>query len=427
MANPDTQPWYSGITRYQWLVLVIAAAGWAFDQYEAQVFVITKDPMLNELAGATGAELNRWSDHLFAVFLMGSALGGLLAGSLADRFGRRPLMIATILIYSLFSGLTYFANTMWQLAAIRFFVAAGVGGEWAVAASLVAEVFPTRARTYAGGIFHASQILGFWSAALVGMATGDQWRYAYLVGALPALLTFFVLARIKEPEQWQAEASRLEASATDRARLGSFRDLLFTPKWSYRAIIGCLFASTSLATFWAVMVAGQDLARDLLTHIGATDIATHAKFAYGFVQMTGAGIGLLAFGPISARLGRRMSFVVFQILAFAIVPITCFVPQTYAQLLLLMPIFGFFAQGYHSGFAVYLPELFPTHLRATGTSFCFNGGRIVAIPALLVSAWLKGPDGIGLHWALTVLATLFLLGAALVLMLPETNRQELPE
>jgi MFS family permease len=175
------------------------------------------------------------------------------------------------------------------------------------------------------------------------------------------------------------------------------------------------------------MVAGQDLTRDLLTSIGAPDVASRTKFAYGFVQMTGAGIGLLVFGPISARIGRRASFVVFQVLAFAIVPITCFLPQTYAQLLLLLPLFGFFAQGYHSGFAVYLPELFPTHLRATGTSFCFNGGRIVAIPALLVSAWLKGPDGIGLHWALTILATLFLVGAALVLMLPETNRQELPE
>ena len=424
---PIPRPWYSGITRYQWLVLVIAAAGWAFDQYEAQVFVITKDPMLSELAGASGAELNRWSDHLFAVFLMGSALGGLLAGSLADRFGRRPLMIATILIYSLFSGLTYFANSMWQLAAIRFFVAAGVGGEWAVAASLVAEVFPTRARTYAGGIFHASQILGFWSAALVGMATGTQWRYAYLVGALPALLTFFVLARIKEPEKWQAESSRLEESNIGRARLGSFRELLLTPKWSYRAIVGCLFASTSLATFWAVMVAGQDLARDLLTHIGATDVASHAKFAYGFVQMTGAGIGLS--GVWSDQCSHRSPRVVRSVpdsgirhRANYLFPAAdvCPIVAGIADLWVLRSRLPFRIRSLLAGT---LSNASPP----TGTSFCFNGGRIVAIPALLVSAWLKGPDGIGLHWALTILATLFLVGAALVLMLPETNRQELPD
>ena len=212
MANPDDRPWYSGITRYQWLVLVIAAAGWAFDQYESQIFVITKDYMLPDLAGATGAELNQLSEYLFAVFLLGSAFGGLLAGSLADRFGRRPLLIATILFYSIFSGLTYFATDKWQLGVIRFFVAAGVGGEWAVGASLVAEVFPTRARTYAASIFHATGQLGFWIAALVGIAVGAHWRYAYLVGILPALLTFWVLARVHEPEKWEAKATQFEKS-----------------------------------------------------------------------------------------------------------------------------------------------------------------------------------------------------------------------
>ncbi|HEX4414462.1 MAG TPA: MFS transporter [Lacipirellulaceae bacterium] len=429
MANPDDRPWYSGISRYQWLVLAIAAAGWAFDQYESQIFVITKDYMLPDLTGASGAALNELSEYLFAVFLLGSAFGGLIAGSLADRFGRRPLLVATILFYSIFSGLTYFATDKWQLGVIRFFVAAGVGGEWAVGASLIAEVFPTRARTYAASIFHASGQLGFWIAALVGIAVGSQWRYAYLVGILPAILTIWVLARVHEPEKWEAKAMQLEESGSQRRRLGSFRELLFTPKWSRHALLGCLFAGTGLATFWCVMVAGQDLTRDFLKRTGAdpNDIHRQAAFAYGIVQTIGCTLGLLAFGPICARFGRRASFIGFNLLAFAIVPITCFAPQQYWQLLLLLPLYGFFTEGFHAGYAMYFPELFPTHLRATGTSFCFNGGRIVAIPALFASAWLKGPHGVDLRWAVTILATLYLVGAGIMLLLPETNHQELPE
>ena len=200
---PDSRRWYDGVTRYQWLVLAIAAAGWAFDQYETQIFVMTKDRMVAEVKQVHGAAVDEWADQLSAYFLLGSALGGLVAGSLADRYGRRPLLVATILFYSIFAGLTYFATEFWQLAIIRLFVAAGTGGEWVVGASLVAEVFPKQARPYAAGIFHGTGVLGYWTAASVSIAIGTQWRLAYLVGVLPALLTVWILTRIEEPERWQ--------------------------------------------------------------------------------------------------------------------------------------------------------------------------------------------------------------------------------
>jgi MFS family permease len=428
----DARPWYSGVTRYEWLVLIIACAGWVFDQYESQVFVVTKNYVLSEIHGP-GDELkpwvDRWTDNLFAVFLLGSTVGGLLAGSLADKYGRRPLLIATILFYSVFSGLTYFVTELWQLAAIRFFVAMGVGGEWAVAASLVAEVFPARARPYASGIFHASSVLGIWLAALAGMAVGSEWRYAYLFGIAPALLVLWVRARVEEPEQWKEQAAAARASAANDSELGSFRVLLTQPPWKRRALLGVALAGVGLGTFWAVNVAGQSLASEQLRRDGASvDQATRqAQFAYGIVQTTGCGLGLLAFGPISARLGRRRTFILFQLLALVIVPITCFVPQTYGQLLLLLPIFGFIIVGMHAGYAIYFPELFPTSLRATGASFCFNGGRVLAVPVLLLSGWLKAQPGVDLRWAVTALSSLFLIGVVLVWFLPETNRQELPE
>jgi MFS family permease len=136
---------------------------------------------------------------------------------------------------------------------------------------------------------------------------------------------------------------------------------------------------------------------------------------------------LLAFGPLCARFGRRPTFVLFQLLAFLIVPVTCWLPQTYFQLLCVLPVFGFLTLGIHAGYAIYFPELFPTHLRATGTSFCFNGGRVLAVPVLFFSGWLKAQPAIDLRMAVSSLAALFLLGAIFVLFLPETRGEDLPE
>jgi MFS family permease len=412
------------------VVLAIACAGWVFDVYEGQIFAITREQMLSGILSNQGEDVKKmWGERLLAVFLLGSTVGGLAAGSLADKFGRRPILVLTILIYSLFSGLTYFASELWHVAALRLFVAMGVGGEWAVAASLVAEVFPTRSRAHASGIFHASSVLGTWLAALAGLAVGAEWRYAYLVGVVPALLVVWVRASVREPEKWQAKADEAKASNDKRSQLGSFTNLLQTKTWRQRALLGLALAAVGLGTFWAVTVAGQDLAREQLLRDGvsAEQAAERAKFAYGFVQATGGGLGMLAFGPICARFGRRRTFVAFHLLAMLVVPITCFVPQTYEQLLVLLPAYGFFTLAMHAGYAIYFPELFPTHLRATGASFCFNGGRIVAVPVLLLSGQLKALEGIDLRWAVSSLAGLFLLGAMLILFLPETNRAELPD
>ena len=418
--------WYEGITGYQWLVLVIASAGWIFDVYEGQIFNITRKEMLGDIlqASGNGADVNTYGDWFLAIFLLGGTLGGLAAGALADRYGRRPIMVLTILMYPLFSGLTYFATELWQVGALRFLVAMGVGGEWAVAASLVAEVFPSRARAQAAGIFHASSVLGTWLAAIAGMAVGAQWRYAYLLGIVPALLILWVRASVKEPKKWQ-DAKQQDTSS----QLGSFWDLLWNPKWSGRALLGMALAGVGLGTFWSVTVAGQGLAQQLLERGGmdANSAATRAKFAYGIIQTAGGGAGLLAFGPLCARFGRRWTFIAMQGLAFLIVPITCFGPQTYQQLLWILPVFGFLTLGMHAGYAIYFPELFPTHLRATGTSFCFNGGRVLAVPVLLFSGWLKGLPDMNLGVAVSWLSTLFLVGIIVVLFLPETKGQELPD
>ncbi|MCA8986566.1 MAG: MFS transporter, partial [Planctomycetaceae bacterium] len=146
----------------------------------------------------------------------------------------------------------------------------------------------------------------------------------------------------------------------------------------------------------------------------------------GIVQTTGGGIGLIAFGWICQRIGRRNTFILYHLVALVIVPIACFVPQTYTQLLWILPVYGFFTLGMHAGYAVYFPELFPTHLRSTATSFCFNGGRLVAVPVLLYSGELKADPNVNLPVALSLLGLLFLVGVIIMLFMPETRGKELP-
>jgi MFS family permease len=380
--------------------------------------------MLKDLLTESHAagDIKRWGDLFLAVFLVGGTLGGVVFGSLADRFGRKPTMAVTILFYSIFSGLTYFATELWHVAVLRFLVALGVGGEWAVAAALVAEIFPAKARAHASGIFHATSVLGTWLAALAGLAVGAQWRFAYLIGVVPALLVLWVRTSLEEPERWKQAEQAAE-------RRGSLLELMSDPRWARPALLGLLLASVGLGTFWGVTVAGQDLAKELLVESGVSEeIASQkAKFAYGIVQTLGGGLGLLSFGPLAEWLGRRGAFALMHVLAFLIVPVTCFVPQTYTQLLCLLPMFGFCTLSIHAGYAIYFPELFPNHLRATGTGVCFNGGRLVAAPILVFSGNLKALPGMDLPRAVSLLGSLFLVGLVLLAFLPETRGRPLPD
>jgi MFS family permease len=424
MADEQVK-WYHGVTRYQWLVLIVASLGWVFDAFEGQLYNITRADMLPEVlhVHADHPLIKVWGERFLGIFLIGGTLGGWLFSSLADRWGRNPVLALTILCYSIFSGLTAFATEVWQVGVLRLLVAMGVGGEWAVGAALVAEVFPKRARERAGGIFHATSVAGLWIAAGVGLLAGSRWRNAYLAGVVPALLVLWVRLSIKEPASWQ------EVKQTKSDRLGRFNELLGDPRWRPRAIFGALLAMVGLATFWGVVVAGQDLAADLLKRLGDPDWASKSKIVFGFIQAAGAGAGMLAFGPISARWGCKRAFFFMHIAALLLTPVVCWLPSMFggfALLAALLPSFAFFAQSIHAGYAVYFPTLFPTHLRATGSGFCFNTGRILAAPVLIwLSAWMKSV--LDLRLAITCLGSFFLLGLVFIAFLPETKGKDLPE
>jgi MFS family permease len=434
------------VTRYQWMVLAIASAGWVFDVFEGQLFVSLQEPMLTALVGPKSPEYRAAREFVFnlglAAFLVGGALGGLIFGMMADRWGRRRTMAVTILMYSAFTGMTVLVENGWQLAGLRFLVGMGVGGEWAVAAAAVAEVFPPRARTAASGIFHASSVLGTYLAVAAGFLVlaldpARGWMYGFLLGLAPALLVLWVRASMREPESWQA--ARQHAAQAGH-RLGHFTDLFRDPTLRRHTLIATTLAVVGLATFWgthararSVMERAESIAQEQLPQAERNPRAAEQFGLYGMLlATTGGGVGLLSFAPVSQRLGRRGAFLLFHIGGFVAVAVTVALADSVTALLLLLPVFGFFTLGMHAGYAIYFPELFPTRLRGTGAGFCFNVARIVAGPVLLGFVWLQTRlqgevAGSGLLRAMLVLSCLFLVGAVLVLFAPETRGRPLPE
>jgi MFS family permease len=429
--SSEARLWYAQVTSYQWLVLIVASAGWIFDIYENQIFVVTRAGMLSDLLhqSATSPAVKYYSDSINSLFLVGGAIGGVMFGVIADRFGRTRSMMLSILVYATFSAMTSLAQAVWQVSVLRFLVAVGTGGEWAVAAAFVSEVFPPRARAHASGIFHASSLLGVMAAGLAGTITGDNWRMAYLLGLGPALLVFAVRFCLHEPKRKTSapppDAGEIETGPAEPQTVprdtAHFSDFWRNPIYRRRAILGLLLAGVGLAGYWGVASAGQDIAYDFLIRHGvAPDLARpRATFAYTVIQTIGGGIGLFAMGPLCAWLGRRPAFVFMQLAAVIATPIALFVPQTWMQLLLLLPVMGFFVQGMHAGYAVYFPELFPARLRATGAGLCFNGARLVAAPMLILAGSVKSHTNI--RTAVTLLSLVYLIGVVVVLFMPETK------
>ena len=433
MKSPATppespsRPWWGGVTRAQWVVLAIASAGWIFDSYAGQIFNVTRSGMMPEILhlGAGDPAVKFWGEVFLGISLVGGAIGGTYFGSLADRIGRQPAMIITIVIYTVFCGLTGLVHAAWQIAACRFAVAVGTAGAWAVGASLVAEVFSPQRRAQAGAVFHSMSNVGTWLASLAGMAVGLNWRLAYLIGAIPIVLVFWVRSGATESQSWKEQAK--DAAITGRR--GSFRELLLVKPWGPRAILGMLLAATGIATYWCIAVGGQDMVQEFLIRHGQRPALalSRAQFAYGFLINGGGFVGALAFGPIAEWLGRRRAFACAMLGGVLIVPATCYLPHTAIQLFAMLPLYGFLTFGFHSGFAFYFPELFPTHLRGTGAGFCFNCGRPLAAGVLALSGWIKSRPGMDLRAALSMLALLYLLGLIWVLFLPETKSERLSD
>lgn len=397
---------------------------------DATIYALVLHPALHELlqssaGGPVTTELIGWyGGIIFSIFLLGWAVGGILFGLLADRFGRTKTLVFTILIYAVFTGLAALAQTWWQLALFRFLTALGIGGEWAAGAALVAEVWPEEKRATAAGLLQSAWAAGFLLAAVINLLLRDHgWRPIFVVGVAPAVVALFVRLWVKEPERWvQARDAEQRSDSGPRRRLAE----LFAPDRVRATLVGSGLAFVAVFGLWGATNWTPTLIRTLpdLRDLSAAEITTRVSYATMLLNV-GSLAGYLSFGPLADRFGRRAAFALMCAGSFVMLPITFLTPRSYGHVLLLLPLLGFFNNGIFSGFPIYLPELYPTRLRATGAGFCFNIGRVLASLGPLLTGYLAAVLG-GFGRAASAVALVYLAGLLILPFAPETKGQPLP-
>jgi MFS family permease len=442
MNDLNAVPWYRELNRYHWFVLIVAALGWLFDCLDQQLFILARQPAMKELLATTDKSVvDAYSSYATSIFLLGWAGGGLVFGVLGDRIGRAKTMLITILLYSAFTGLSAISVGFWDFAFYRFLTGVGVGGEFAVGVALVAEVMPDRARPYALSLLQALSAVGNVSAALINMGMGSLvergvassiWRPLFVIGAVPALLALVIRSRLKEPERWQQATHEGAASR----QLGSYSALFGDARWRKHAFIGLGLAFSGVVGLWAVGFFTMDLVGNVLTKRfsaeGLDSQAVAGRVAYwkGITSLMingGAFLGMYSFGIVTQRIGRKPTFAIAFVAALLSTSAVFAFLNDFWQIFVLVPIMGFCQLSLFAGYAIYFPELFPTHLRSTGTSFCYNVGRFVAAlgPFMLaqlttrVFADYEEP----LRYAGLSMCSIFLVGLLVLPFAPETKGQ----
>jgi MFS family permease len=434
--------WYKDLNRYHWFVFIVASLGWLFDTMDQQLFNLARRPAIAELLNmnptdpGAAASITEYSGYATMIFMLGWASGGVFFGILGDRIGRAKTMIFTILLYSMFTGLSVFSTSVWDFSVYRLLTGLGVGGQFSVGVALVAETVPDRARPYALGWLQALSAVGNMLAALIGItlghleesgAVGSAWRMMFVVGALPAFLCIPIFRKLKEPEAWQ-RAKRTAGGS----HLGSITDLFSEPRWRHNAIVGMLLAFAGVVGLWGIGFFSFDLLRSVLDK---TDMSAGQKTLWtgitSLLQNAGAFFGIYAFTHLTAYTGRRIAFAVSFLAAMGATAFTFWNLKDFSDIFWMIPIMGFCQLALFGGYAIYLPELFPTRLRSTGTSFCYNVGRFVAAIGplalgLLTSRVYAGYDE-PMRYAGVTMCLVFLIGLATLPFAPETKGKPLPE
>lgn len=403
------------------MALVAAFLGWMFDGMEMGIFPLVARPALQQMQVAAHIAdegfVQRWMGLVTACFLLGAAAGGLVFGWLGDRIGRVRAMSASILCYSLLTGACYFAAEPWHLAVFRFLAALGMGGEWALGVALVMEVWPETRRPWLAGAIGASANLGYCLIALIGMffpIKGDSWRWVMLVGAVPALLTFFIRLFVPESARWEASV----ASST----VNPLREV-FAPALRNRTLLAILFASIPLIVTWGI-VQWIPLWADQLTGGKQPVVKAQVQFAQSLGAAFGAGVAPL----VGAWIGRRPAYCLLCVSSLAI---CTWLFRGFSSFdggfLAACGLVGMSTAAFYGWLPLYLPELFPTRARATGQGLAFNFGRILAA----VGAW-KMPVVMALFdrsysKAGAAIVLIYLVGAAVIWLAPETKGKPLPE
>ncbi len=441
--------WYRGLSRYHWFVLLVCWCGWLFDTMAQQLFTLSRTPAITSLlADGTAKEVIKYYGGVATmVLILGWATGGIFFGYLGDRWGRAKTLIVSVLFYSLFTALSSLSVSWVDFTIYRFLTGLGVGGTFAAAVSLVAETLPSRSRPYALGFLQSLAAMGNVGAAAVSlylkpsamMFGWEGWRWLFLVGALPAVLVFFVMRRLKEPEAWvKAKEAERRGELKHGQKLGSMKELFGDPRWRRNVIVGFVLGLAGVVGLWSIGFWLPELVREVVPD--KTEGDRYVSWAMILFNLS-AAIGTYLFTLLMARIGRRRSFALIFVVAIASVLCVFGFMTKPSQIWWMAPILGLGTLTIFGGYSIYFPELFPARLRATGVGFCYNTARYLAATFPFVLGYLTtlyidwhptilsslGSVDSPFRYAAFTVASVFLLGLAVLPFAPETKGKPLPE
>jgi MFS family permease len=488
-------PWWRELSRAHWWVILVAILGWLFDAMDQRLFILARTPAVRDLLPGLPAEwLPTYAGWTTAIFIAGWAVGGLVFGLMGDRWGRVRTMSLTILLYSIFTGLSGLARGWWDFALFRFLAGMGIGGEYAAGVALVAESMPPRARPFALGIVQASSSIGAIFGSALSLGVGPQtpigqvagWRALFLFGVIPSLLVVLVRMRVKEPDRWlrvheaaeptgpaapEEPAGGPESPITSTGiRPGDLRAIFASPRLRRCALFGLTLAMIGQIGLWSIGLFTPELVRSSLLDqrrlalearlgpiptigLDLNKLAEAATASPGearrlaaswkaeadsyvgrgtLLQDVGSFFGALFCTSIAIRFGRRAGFAVAYSLALASIYLTFGFMSRASDVYWMLPILGFCTCSVFGVVVLYLPELFPTALRTTGTGFCNNIARFITATGPLVLGKLTLIfSGLGyatpIRPAALSLSTIYVLGLAVVWFMPETKGHPFPE
>jgi len=388
--------------------LLAASLGWALDSFDVMLYALVLTSLLADMSISTAT-----AGLLGSVTLVASGIGGVLFGTIADRVGRRPAMILSILVYSVFTAACGFAQDIWQLGVFRFLLGLGMGGEWTSGAAIVSETWPDRHRGKAVAIMQSSWAVGYAVAALVAAALLPTvgWRGVFFVGLLPALVTLWIQRGVPESDVWLKSRT-----ASRGASHASIRDV-FAGRYAKTTALLTLLSTATIFAYWGLNL-WVPAYLSLPAERGGLAIGAGETTVLIVTMQTGTFFGYVSFGYVADAIGRRKTFVGYLLLAAAL---TLLYSATRNEWLLLVlgPLVAFFGTGFFSGFGVVTAEIYPTSIRAIAQGFTFNVGRLASAAAPFLVGSMAEQFGFGAAFA--TLAGALLLGAATWIWLPETR------
>ena len=439
------KPWWQIFEPYHWVVFIVASMAWLIDCLNQQLFNLARDGAVTSMLGAERA--TEYAPYSTSVFLLGWAIGGLILGSLGDRYGRARMLLAAVLMYGICTGLTTFADSFPMFCVCLLITGIGVGGVFGLTVALVSDSVPEETRAPALGILQSCSSFGNIAVGLIGMGIGylafhhllgdlPPWRVLFAIGAVPALALAPFFAKVKEPEKWVAARAR---GAAMGIKFGSYGSLLLKPKWRKHAWLGLIACSAGIIGLWGIGNFHPVIVRSLVAaHLANSGLSpeeiSSQKATWGalglLLQNLGGFCGMFLLSKLAQVKGRRIAFALALTLSFVFTVMVFEFMRDISQIYWMLPLMGFGQYSVFGVYAIYLPELFPTSLRSTGTSFCYNFGRLLAATAPFTIGQVTRSLGGNIEAFRTggiAVSFVLLLGIFVLPFLPETKGLTLPD